>query len=112
MSSKNHTEAKFLERYLNGDVLAGDIDDYVDLWHERCDDQQIYEFLGLTRDEYALWLRDPDVLPHIARARRENQPLAKVIASSMKEMPMAARSSDVVKIQRLKRWLAQRQKSN
>jgi len=112
MSSKQQAQATFLERYLNGEILAEDIDDYVDQWHAKPGNLQIYEFLGLSRDEYSLWLRDPDVLPHIARARREGQPLDTIIAMAMKEIPMAARSSDARKIQRLKDWLTQHRKAS
>jgi hypothetical protein len=106
MYNKHHAEGTFLQMYLNGKVLDEDIDDYVAQWHSNPGNQELYEFLGLTRDEYSLWLRDPDVLPYIALARRDHKPLTEVIASAVKEIPMAARSSDAVKISRLKHWLA------
>ena len=80
-------------------------------WHTNRDTVEIYEFLGLSEEEYSLWLRDPDVLPHIARARRENKSLAAVIYSTLKKMPNAARSSDGMKMERLKRWLKQQEKN-
>ena len=95
MSSKH--QATFLERYLNGEVPAEDIDDYVDQWHAKSGKPQIYEFLGLSRDEYALWLRHPDLLPQIAHARREHLPLASVIALPIKKHAMAAGSSEAIK---------------
>ncbi len=112
MSSKHQAEATFLERYLNGEVLAEDIDNYVDQWHAKSGKQPIYEFLGLSRDEYALWMCDPNALPHIARARREHQPLASVIASAVKKTPMAASSTSPIKTKPLKRSLGQRGKVN
>jgi len=99
---RKHT---FIDLYLNGQVLPEDIDDYIDSWHADPRGQQIYEFLGMSEQEYSLWLRDPDALPHIARARRERKPLEEVISSALNEMPIAARSSDVIKVQRLKHWL-------
>lgn len=106
MSSRHQERRSFLDLYLNGEALAEDIDDYIDEWHAKPGDQEIYDFLGLSRDEYSLWLRDPDVLPHIARARLEHRPLAKIIASLLEETSMAARASDAAKITRLKDWLA------
>ncbi len=94
MSSKHQAEATFLDRYLNGEAPAEDIDDYVDRWHSESGRQQIYDFLGLSRDEYALRLSDPDALPHIPRARREHQPLALVMASKQKKTSPADRSAD------------------
>src|ERR1022692_3680788 len=112
MSSKHQEDATFLERYLDGEVPAEDIDDYVDRWHAKPGNQQIFEFLGLSRDEYAVRMRDPNALPHIARARREHQPLGSVIASTVKKAPKAAGSPDAVKAKRFRRPLAQRGKVN
>jgi hypothetical protein len=102
----------FLDQYLTGEVLAEDIDDYVDAWHESSEEVAIYEFLGMSQQEYSLWLRDPSTLPYIAIARIENKPLAEIVDSRLGEMPIAARSSDVTKIQRLRRWLEQHGKIN
>ena len=73
MSSKREKQLPFIELYLSGKVLPEDIDDYVDKWHANPAGQEIYEFLGMSEEEYSLWLRDPNALPHIARARRENK---------------------------------------
>jgi hypothetical protein len=102
----------FLELYMNGEVLAEEIDDYVDKWHDDSGDQPIYEFLGMSKQEYSLWLRDPDVLPHIVRARREKKPLYKIISAATEDMPIAARSDNAMKIQRLKQWLAREGKTD
>ncbi len=71
-------QVAFLDRYLKGEVLAEDIDDFVDQWHNSPGNQQLYEYLGMTEEEYSLWLGDPDVLSHIARARRAGLSLAKM----------------------------------
>jgi hypothetical protein len=111
MSSKSEKRPTFIEFYLKGTVSAEDIDDYVDSWHATAEAGEIYEFLGLSEEEYALWLRDPDVLPHIARARVEGKPLVAVIHSALQEMAVASRSSNGMKIERLKRWLEQQEKN-
>jgi len=111
MSSERKKGSTFIELYMNGEVLPEEIDDYVDKWHANPGNQQIYEFLGMSKKEYSLWLRDPGMLPHIVRSRRENKPLTEVIASSLNEMPIAARSSDVVEVRRLKQWLEENGKA-
>jgi hypothetical protein len=103
MSSNHHKT--FLDRYLNGEVLADDIDDFIDRWHAGPSDQELHDFLGLSREEYSLWLRNPEALPHIARSRREGVPLDVIVERALGEQPMAARSSDAAKIKRLKHWL-------
>jgi hypothetical protein len=65
----------FMERLVAGDVYADDIDDWVDNWHlieksvpaQVC--QPLHEFLGMTTEEYARWVTNPDVLQQIARER-------------------------------------------
>jgi hypothetical protein len=69
----------FIDLYLRGKCLPEDIDDFVDAWHERPGKQELYEFLGMTEEEYSLWVRDPDALPRIAHARRTNVPLASIV---------------------------------
>jgi hypothetical protein len=110
VSSKHEKRSQFIELYLDGKVLPEDIDDYVDKWHASPGGREIYEFLGMSEEEYSLWLRDPDVLPHIARARRENKPLAQIIGTAQEEMPIAARSSDATKVRQLRHWLEQQGK--
>jgi hypothetical protein len=105
MSNDTNRPTTFLNRYLNGEVLAEDIDEYIDFWHEHPAGRQIYEFLGMTKKEYSLWLRDPDSLPHIARARRAGLPLEVALRNALEEFPVAARSANAAKIRRLMRWL-------
>ena len=111
MSNKAQKPPTFMESYLTGTVSAEDIDDYVDSWHATAGAGEIYEFLGFSEEEYALWLRDPDVLPHIARARVEGKALAAVIDSALQEMAGASRSSNGMRVKRLKRWLRQQGKN-
>jgi hypothetical protein len=110
MSKKSASDKTFLEQYMNGEVLAEDIDDFVDAWHQNSGEKEIFEYLGMTRDEYSIWLRAPDVLPYIARARRNNIDLTTELHASVVDMPIAARSSDQLKIKRLLQWLEQRGK--
>jgi hypothetical protein len=110
MSKKSASDKTFLERYMNGEVLSEDVDDFVDAWHQNSGEKEIFEYLGMTRDEYSIWLRDPDVLPYIAKARRNNIDLTTALHASVVDMPIAARSSDQLKIKRLLQWLEHRGK--
>jgi hypothetical protein len=110
MSEQDQDQNTFLNRYLNGEMLADDIDDFIGYWHNNQGNLPLHEFLGMTEEEYSLWVGDPDVLPHIARARRAGMPLAKILSTALEEMPIAARSADRKKIEYLKRWLAHKGK--
>jgi hypothetical protein len=107
MSSNGEQKLTFIELYLNGQASPHEIDDYVDTWHTNPGMQEIYEFLGMSEEEYSLWVRDPDALPYIARARKERRPLDQVIASALKDRPIGADSSDAGRAQRLRHWLEQ-----
>ena len=61
--------SNFMEMYLSGEALPDEIDDFVDSWHESDSDLSIHEFLGMTREEYLSWVKDPNVLPRILDAR-------------------------------------------
>ena len=65
------TTITFIEKCLSGDALYEDIDDYVDIWHDSNSTDELYEFLGMTRQEYWLWVRNPDILPQIVQAHKE-----------------------------------------
>jgi hypothetical protein len=112
MSSQHPHASTFLDRYLNGELLAEDIDDFIDMWHNNPGTKELYEFLGMTAEEYSLWLRDPDTLPHIARARRAHLPLRRVIHTTVEEMSIAARSADKVKVERWRAWLSRSGKTD
>ena len=105
MSRTTKESRSFLDLYLNGEALAEEIDDFVDRWHSNPGQSEIYDFLGMSKQEYSLWLRDPDSLPHIARARRSNLPLRVVVEMEVNGLPLAARGADAPKVKRLLQWL-------
>lgn len=41
-----------------------DLDDSVDEWHNSPDDgTSLCDYLGMTRDEYGAWVKDPSAIP-------------------------------------------------
>jgi hypothetical protein len=104
----------FFDLYSRGHALHGEIDDYIDRWHERDDARAralpLHEYLGLTGDEYELWVHDPDVLPLILIARRQSRPLMEVMNDHLDELPVAARADEASTVRALRAWLAKRQK--
>lgn len=42
-----------------------DINDFIDAWHTESFGFDIYNFLGLTREQYARWVQNPDSLKEI-----------------------------------------------
>jgi len=60
----------FVDLCLAGKVRPTDIDDFVEAWHGGASRRDIWDFLGLTRDEYARWVEEPSSIDGIIEARR------------------------------------------
>lgn len=82
MSSRNSADlpAKFkptfMDLLLSGEALAQDVDNFIDTWHDAPDGSEvaslsIEEFLGMTADEYRLWVEQPDSLRFIVAAHKQ-----------------------------------------
>ena len=103
MSEKPRASAKFLERYLNGEADADEIDDCIDAWHAKPGKKEVFDFLGMSHAEYSLWLCDPDSLSEIARARRSKLSLADAVRDALSGM----RTVENPREKCLRHWLAQ-----
>ena len=65
--------SNFIEDCLKGDALLSEIDDYIDIWHESDnDEEELSQFLGMTKEEYSLFVTRPDALSTIVAAHKEN----------------------------------------
>ena len=72
-------ENKFVDLCVMGQHHIEDIDDFIDEWHEGEGDEDLHEFLGMSWEEYALWVSNPYVLPYIIKARKENKRIQDVL---------------------------------
>ena len=63
--------SNFIEMCMTGETRPDDIDNFVDEWHEGHCNLPIYDYLGMTHDEYFSWVKDPDVLQQIVDAYRK-----------------------------------------
>ncbi len=93
----------FYEKYVIGEALAEDINDYVELWHESDVDCEIYEFLGFTKDEYFLWVDNESNLNYILEAKYKNTTVKDLIEEYEKGDMIAARN--VEDLDAFKSWL-------
>lgn len=55
----------FVDAVLAGDAMPDDIDDFIDAWHASSEDIGLAEFLGMTEEEYAVWVEKPDGLSFV-----------------------------------------------
>lgn len=96
--------SNFIEKCLSGEALLDDVDDYVDAWHESESKTPLYEYLGMKRSEYTLWVSDPDVLAFIVTAHRQSCDVAEVL-EEFNTLPLAARADGPHKAKELMQWL-------
>ena len=101
-----------MDQLLHGDALLEDVDNFVEVWHDAPDDSRISplsleEFLGMSSDEYRLWVERPESLRFIAAAHRNKQPVAMVLREEDR-YGLAARAEDQGEAHELLRWLIER----
>jgi hypothetical protein len=112
--SELQTQARapsFFDLYSRGEASPDDIDDFVDRWHDAQDpgvrSLELYEYLGMTHEEYEIWLCDPLGLPDILDARRSGRALADVMADRYEALRATNRPADATILFSLGNWLKQ-----
>jgi hypothetical protein len=96
---------RFLDLCIAGRVLLDDIDDYIDQWHDSDDDNELSQYLGMTAEEYEIWVHSPETLHLIIASRLNKVPLMNVLESSF-DLPIAARASSAEAAKFLMKWLS------
>jgi hypothetical protein len=94
-------QSSFLALALAGAIPLGEIDQYVDRWHDSVGYPALHDYLGMTRDEYGLWLAVPDALPLILMSRELDRPLDIIVQQHLQSAPAAADAP----AKRLESWL-------
>jgi hypothetical protein len=89
-------ERTLVDAVLAGDTLAGDIDDWVDEWHDGADTRPLHESLGFTEDEYALWVEQPSVLAFLLQSRKYHIRLQDVV--EMNEAHLSSSRQDTERL--------------
>ncbi len=61
----------FMSQLIRQEVSPENIDDFIDVWHKSttalC---ELWEFLGMTREEYQRWCIDPSSVEELAASQR------------------------------------------
>jgi hypothetical protein len=100
-------KVSFVTAVLNGDAHPDEIDDFVAAWHEGNECQPLHEALGMTPEEYALWVEQPDVLEFLLHSRRFGISLNRVLENREAHL-LAARSAQRGEAENLITWLKRR----
>ena len=97
----------FFELYSKGRVTADQADDYVGAWHASGEEEtrSLVEYLGMTEEEYDVWLMTDRALPVILAARSAGRPLWAFVAPLYEELHAAADPQDRPALHRMGYWL-------
>lgn len=96
----------FMELALSGYVMADEIEDFVERWHETDADGELHEFLGMSWEEYSLWVAHADNIYIVLSARVTQQPVLEAVNDNLRSANrLAARADDVSKLAALQRWI-------
>lgn len=94
----------FIDLCLSGDVLEDEIDSFVDRWHE--DEEttlELYEYLGMSWEEYSVWATRPSVLPFILSAKNNGTTFD--VELNQERLALAARAETADEAKRMESWL-------
>jgi len=99
----------FVDRVLAGEVLDLDtIDDDIDAFHDNPPGCTLAEWLGFTREEYALFVEKPESLRTILMAKKHSIPLAQLVRiTTPSELALAARGASPDEVKAIRKWLEQ-----
>ncbi|MFC9226370.1 hypothetical protein ACFT8W_37540 [Streptomyces hygroscopicus] len=110
-SSSESGRESFVSAALSGRASVDDLDDYIDDWHDEGSDLPLYEYLGMTRDEYRLCTERPEALRLILSARKKGRPFTeeiKAAATAQSGYALAARAGSVEQAKGVYDWLVRR----
>jgi hypothetical protein len=105
--------APFITLCVQGKVLPAAITDFIEAWNKSDPTwrEPLYEYLGLQKSEFALWVRDPDTLAFIVKARRDKVPLVVIVQDDYRQLRAAGRAGNRLKnrlkVARLRNWLSE-----
>lgn len=100
----------FVDRAVAGKVFNPDaeVDDEIEEWHSLPKaDVSLSTWLGMSRDEYALFVESPALLTSILHARRYDVDVVTVARDGEREFQLAARGLDRAEVAKVKTWLKQ-----
>lgn len=95
---------RFIDQVLAGEALWRDVDDWVERWHSGDGPPELRDHLGMTEDEYGLWVERPETLRLILRARERAEPLADLVADPHR-YALAARDLSAHDKSMIDKWL-------
>lgn len=107
MSDAELTTATFFDLFSKGRITVDDVGDFVGAWHESGDEEtrSLSEYLGMTNEEYGVWMIDHRMLPLMVEARRGGASLYDRVAAYYDQLREANHWDDRAAIHTLSFWV-------
>ncbi len=99
--------SNFIENVINADALLDEIDDYIAQWHDADTDLSVYDYLGMTEQEYFLWLENDFYLKYIVSAHEQNVDIQDLLKSEY-TTKLAARATSPEEAKAIYNWLKEK----
>ena len=64
--------SNYINDVINADAILDEIDDYIEKWHDSDTDCSVFEYLGMTEEEYFLWVENDFFLKYIISAHEKD----------------------------------------
>lgn len=99
---------KFTDLVLAGEIVdpEAEITDWIDRWHRSDSSEALHDWLGLSWDEYALFVERPQFLRAIFAARQYGVSLTETLAlADDSGARLAARGVPAEDVPKLRAWL-------
>lgn len=97
----------FMDLAVDGRVMADEIDGYVEAWHRSDSVEEVYTFLGMTFEEYSLWVMDPRLINVVIASRAKRISLVEAVNDNVRHAErLAARAGEARNVALLREWIA------
>jgi len=75
--------SNFINDVINADAILDEIDDYIEKWHDSDTDCSVFEYLGMTEEEYFLWVENDFYLKYIISAHEKNINISQLLTTEI-----------------------------
>lgn len=100
----------FVEQVRLGDAMIDEIDDFVDMWHDGEYDVTLEEFLGLSEEDYHIWVANPRAIGLLIALQFDDPGFIEAVNDNTFDVvhQLAARSDSKIDMKVLRKWLKDR----
>ena len=75
--------SNFINDVINADAILDEIDDYIEKWHDSDTDCSVFEYLGMTEEEYFLWVENDFYLKYIISAHEKDINISQLLTTEI-----------------------------